>query len=507
LSTFAPRKRPFLNPIRQLASQTAVYGLSSIFARFINFFFVPIYTRVLSTGNYGSVSELFAYIALLQVLLTFGLETGFFRFANKDKTRAQELFSTTLTWILLSSVLFCVLVFSIAGWVGNNMGHPALYLKYVALILAIDCYTAIFFARLRFENKAWKFALFKSIKILSEVVFNLGLFFVLPGWLKSHPDSFLLRFITPEPDYGYILLAILLSAVVSLLLFIPSILRTRLRFNASLWKSLMIYSLPLMIAGLPGIANDYIDRILFRYFSPAHTPWQDQLGIYSAVLKLAVIISLFVQMFRYASEPFFFAIADKENMKKTYADVMKYFVAFCMFLFLGIALYADLFALILGKDFRGGMDVLPVILMANILLGVTFNLSMWYKLSERTRYAIYVTLAGLTVTVIIDVIFMPRYGYYAAAWSHLITYVVMISLSYALSLRYYPIPYDLRAIFVYFAVGLGLFGLSYLWNGQTAWIRYPANLLLIGAYLVFLVRYEKLDVRRLLNMLIPATKK
>ena len=496
-----------MSQIKQLASQTAIYGFSSIIARFINFFFVPIYTRMLSPGNYGLASELLAYIALLQVVLIFGLETGYFRFANKEKENAGMLFSTAMTWLLISSGLFLAFIFLLSGPIGSSMGHPAIYLKYVALILAIDCFTAIFFAKLRFDNKAWLFALFKSIKILSEVGFNVLLFFWAPAWLTRHPDSILLHLIPAHPDYGYILLAILLSGIVSLILFLPQILHTPIRFSSDHWKKLMLYSLPLMIAGLPGVANDYVDRILFRYFSPTTSPWLDQLGIYSAVMKLAVIITLFVQMFRYAAEPFFFASADKSNMRKTYADVMKYFVAFCMFLFLGIVFYTDVFAMILGKDFRGEMGVLPIVLLANILLGVSFNLSMWYKLSEHTRYAIYITLLGLIITVLLDVFLMPVYGCYAAALSRLFSYVVMIVVSYALSLRYFPIPYNLKAIFTYFAVGLGLYGLSCLLPNQTLWLRLAVNTVLLGLFVIFVFRFENIDPRLIAARIYKSSRK
>lgn len=503
-----PAEKPYrLNPVKQLASQTAIYGLSSIVARFINFFFVPIYTRILAPGNYGLATELLAYIALLQVVLTFGLETGFFRYANKEKKDAAMLFSTAMTWLLITSGVFIGIIFLFSENISQSMSHPVIYLKYVAFILAIDCFTAIFFARLRYENKAWLFAVFKSIKILSEVGFNLLLFFWLPGYFTNHPESFLLKFVPAKPDYGYILMAILLSGVVSLVLFLPQIIRTRLRFSADLWKKLMIYSIPLMIAGLPGVANDYVDRILFRYCSPTTSPWLDQLGIYSAVMKLAVFITLFVQMFRYAAEPFFFATADKDHMKKTYADVMKYFIAFCLIMFLGIAFYADIFALILGKSYREGMGVLPLVLLANILLGVSFNLSMWYKLSEHTRFAIYITLVGLAVTVILDILFMPVYGYYAAAWSRLISYVVMIVVSYFLSLRYYPIPYDLKAIFLYFAVGLGLFGLSLITGGMSLWIKLPFNTLLIGVFVLYIFRTEKIRPAQLMAMIRVKSRK
>lgn len=475
--------------------------MSSIIARFINFFFVPIYTRVLNPGNYGLASELLAYIALLQVILTFGLETGFFRFANKEKENAESLFSTASTWLLVTSAFFSLLIFAFSGSLSATMGHSTNYLLIVALILSIDCFTAIYFAKLRFDNKPWLFAIFKSIKILSEVGFNLILFFWLPSWFVKHPDSFLLNIIPARPDYGYILLAILLSAIVSLILFVPQLLKTPLKFSPALWRRLMIYSLPLMVAGLPGIANDYVDRILFRYFSPDTSPWIDQLGIYSAVMKLAVFITLFVQMFRYASEPFFFASAHKESMKQTYADVMKYFIILGLLLFLGIVFYADLFALILGKNYRSGMDVLPLVLLANILLGVSFNLSMWYKLTEQTRYAIYITLFGLIITVIIDVIFMPRFGYHAAAWSRLISYVFMIAISYQLGRKYFPIPYNTGRIMVYFIIALGLYGVSEMWHSLDLIIRVVLNSLLILIYIALVFRIEKINVTNLVKQL------
>jgi len=494
-----------LNPIKQLAGQTAIYGLSSIVARVINFFFVPLYTRIISTGSYGLFSELMGYIALLQVVLTLGLETGFLRYANKEKDKSGLLFSTALVTLIAVSMLLLAVVWFAAPSLGKAMGHRPIYLIYVALILAFDAITAIFFAQLRFENRAWTFALFRSIKIISEVVFNVLLFFVVPPFLARHSGSFLLNFIPARPDYGYILFAIMLSGVVAMVLFLPRLVRTSMKFSASIWKRLMAYSLPLMVAGLPGVANDFIDRPMFRFFAPDTSPWQDQLGVYNAVIKLAVFMVLFVQMFRYAAEPFFFASAEKKDIRKTYADVMKYFVAFCIFIFLGIVLYTDIFALILGKDYRSGMGVLPIVLISNILLGIAFNLSMWYKLTDHTRYAIYITLAGLAVTFLLNVFLMPVYGYYASAWGRFFSYIVMIVISYWLGAKYYPIPYDLRAIFIYFAVGLGIYGLSTLLNGQSLWIRMPVNTVLLLVYVAFVLKFERISVRRILSV-IPIQK-
>ncbi len=490
-----------MNPLKQLAGQTAIYGLSSIVARIINFFFVPLYTRMLTTGNYGLASELLAYIALLQVVLTFGLETGFFRFASKDKTRAEVIFSTALLSLGATSLSFLFLIVIFSGQLSVFAEHPVNYIIYAALILAIDCFTAILFAELRFKNKAFKFAIFRSIKILSEVGFNIFLFLMLPKYFVSHPDSILLKFIPAKPDYGYILMAILLSCVVSLVLFVPRLLKINFVFSKRQFHELMIYSLPLMIAGLPGVANDFISRIFFRFFAPATSPWQDQLGIFNANVKLAVFMVLFVQMFRYAAEPFFFSSSLRDDMKKVYADVMKYFVAFCVLIFLGIAMYPELFALLLGKDFRIGIGILPIMLIANILLGIVFNLSMWYKLSGKTQYALTITLLGLGINLVINIVFMPVYGYMAAAWGYLFSYLSMVVFSYYLSRKYYPIPYEWKTIILYFTTGIVLFLLSVYLAPPALGARIALNTFYIFAFIAFVMKRENIDIKKLKSLM------
>lgn len=491
----------YLNPLKQLAGQTAIYGLSSIVARIINFFFVPLYTRMLTTGNYGLASELLAYIALLQVVLTFGMETGFFRFASKDKSRSEIIFSTALISLGATSLSFLLLIVVFSNQLSVFAEHPSIYLIYAALILAIDCFTAILFAELRFKNKAFKFALFRSLKILSEVGFNLVLFLLLPSYFITHPDSFMLRFIPATPDYGYILLAILLSCIVSLLLFMPRLLKLHFVFSKKQFSELLMYSLPLMIAGLPGVANDFISRIFFRFFAPATSPWQDQLGIFNANVKLAVFMVLFVQMFRYAAEPFFFSSSLREDMKKIYADVMKYFVAFCVLIFLGIAMYPEIFALLLGKNFRSGIAILPIMLVANILLGVVFNLSMWYKLSGKTHFALTITLLGLGINLLINIFFMPLYGFMAAAWGYLFSYLAMVIFSYYLSRKYYPIPYDWKTIIMYFLSGIALYLVSIYIAPKALSARIVLNTFYILGFITFVLKREKIDMRRLKSVL------
>ncbi len=485
-----------MNPLKKLVGQTAIYGLSSIVARVINFFFVPLYTRVLTTGNYGLATEMLAYIAMFQVVLTFGMETGFFRFASKEKEKSSLIFSTALISLGTTSLSFLFFIILFSGSISAFAGHPVSYIIYAALILAIDCFTAILFAELRFRNKAWKFAIFRSIKILSEVGFNFMLFLYMPRYFSLHPDSWFLNLIPANPDYGYILFAILISCVVSLLLFLPRLFEMTWEFSKKHYKQLLAYSLPLMIAGLPGVANDVISRVFFRFFAPDTSPWQDQLGIFGANVKLAVFMVLFVQMFRYAAEPFFFSTESRSDMKKIYADVMKYFVAFCILIFMAIAMYPEIISLLLGKNFRSGVDVLPIMLIANILLGIVFNLSMWYKLSDKTNYALYITLVGLGVNFVISLIFMPRYGDMAAAWGYLLSYLAMVLYSYYLSRKFYPIPYQWKNILTYFGVGIGFYLIAVHFAPDSMFLRLTINTLYIVAYVAIVLYNEKISLKR-----------
>ncbi len=489
-----------MNPLKKLAGQTAIYGLSTILARILNFFMVPLYTRVLTEGAYGLASEILAYIALLQVVLTFGLETGFFRFAGKNKEKASEIFSTALITLATSSFLFLAFIIFFANKISLFTGHPAAYVIFSGIILAMDCFTAILFAKLRQENKALKFVIFRTVKIVSEIVFNLLFFFVMPHFFVKHPHSVLLNFVSPTPDYGYMFFAIMLSAIVSLLLFLPELLKTKYVFSKKILHQLFVYSLPLMIAGLPGVANDFASRIFFRFFAPPTPSWQAQLGIFNANIKLAVFLVLFVQMFRYAAEPFFFSNAQKEGMKTLYARVMRYFVAFCLVIALGIAFYMDLFALILGKNFRSGINVLPIMLLANVLLGVNFNLSMWYKLSEKTRFAIYITLSGLVVNVIVNILFMPTFGAMAAAWGFLLSYLTMVILSNALSRKYYPIPYDWKTICYYFAIAITLYLVSHIIVLPHAWMKYALNTIFFITFVFIMMKMEHVTIKQLRSL-------
>ncbi len=483
------------NPLKKLAGETAIYGLSTILARVVNFIFVPIYTYNLSTESYGVATEFLAYIAILQVLFTLGLETGCFRFANKTED-PNKVFSNALITTGFLSLSFFTVTTILSGKISAMLGYPGYnnIIIYVAAILAIDSTTAILFARLRFENRPIKFATYKSIKILGETSFNLILFFAIPGFLVTNPDSLLTIFISPSPDFTYILFAIFLSAILSILLFVPDITRLKLQFTPHLWRQMMLYSLPIMIAGLPGILNDFADRILFRFFSPEGNNWLSDLGVFQAGVKIAVIMNLFIQMFRFAAEPFFFAREKEKESGKLYASVMVHFTAFGTLIFMGILFYIDILQYLIGKDFREGLSIVPIMLLSYLILGITFNVSMWYKLSGKTKYAIVVTSSGLPVTLAINMLLMPHFSYMAAAWAHLASYSAMLATSIYLGNKHYPIPYNWKKITGYLLYGIILYALTIVVPQNNVYFKYIFRTLLIILYIISYLKTEKINL-------------
>lgn len=471
------------NPLKQLAGETAIYGFSSILARVLNFLFVPIYTRMLTQVQYGVVTEFMAYIAILQVVLVLGLETGCFRFANKEGEDPRRVYSGALLAVFGLNLAFLAVMVAFSGPISAALGYEGYkrLIIYEAAILFCDSITAILFAKLRQEHKAVKFAVLKTVKILTETGANLVLFFIYPA----------------RPDFTYPIFAIFVSCVLCLALFVPDILRLRLVWDRGVVKRMLGYSLPLMIAALPGVANDFLDRVLFRFFDTSSEQWQASLGVYQAAVKLAVIMNLFIQMFRYAAEPFFFQRAKDKSSKELYAIVMEYFTAFCGLVFLGVVGYIDIICLFLGERFRSGIGVVPIMLLSYMLLGMLFNVSMWYKLSNHTKMAIGITLFGLVITTVVNVVFMPTYSYWASAFGHLASYFCMFVISAVLGARLYPIPYKWGRIcgilllmgLVYGAIALssGTFpslfpGFPFSTGPGIHWVQLGINTVLIGLY-------------------------
>lgn len=465
------------NPLKQLAGETAIYGMSTILARIINFLFVPFYTRLLTTASYGVVTEFMAYIAVLQVVLALGLETGCFRFANKEGAQPNRVYSSALTAVSALSFAFLALMIVFARPLASLLGYDGYgsCIAYMGGILALDSVTAILFAKLRQEHRALKFAIFKTIKILVETGANIVLFFPFANFCSRKAaalglapealtpnDVWMLHFVSPSPDFSYVIFAIFLSCCVCALLFIPSLLKLNYEFDGRLLREMLRYSLPLMVAALPGVVNDFLDRILFRFLDTNPEAWQSSLGIFQAAVKLSVIMNLFIQMFRFAAEPFFFQRARDRGSKTLYARVMELFTAFCGVVFLGVIFYIDVISLLLGRDFRSGVGVVPIMLFSYMLLGMLFNVSMWYKLSGKTNMAIWITSAGLVVTVVVNCCLMPHISYWAAALGHLASYSVMFILSAVLGQKYYPIPYRWGKILSVLALMLLFYGVAVL---------------------------------------------
>ena len=437
------------NPIKQLFGQTAVYGLGIVLPRLLNYLLLtPFYTRIFDRATYGIITELYAYVVFLLVILTYGMETGYFRFASNSE-RQERVYTTVLGSLFVSSSVFIILMFFWSGPISSLIGyeqHPE-YIKWLAAIVGIDAFTSIPFARIRLRNQPMKYALIR----IGEVSINIGLNLFFLYYCPRHTESELVTLLYDENiGVGYVLISNLIASSLKLLLLIPDILAAfRSVFDRSLFKEILKYSYPLLIAGLAGTVNEALDRILLKHLIPIELNPMEQLGIYGANYKLAVLMTLFVQMFKYAAEPFFFSKSEEKNAKKLYADVMMFFVVAGLFIFLLVNLYLDYFILFIGTDFREGVQIVPVVLMANLVMGIFFNLSIWYKLTDLTRFGAVLVLLGALITVVVNVLFIPRYGYVASAWAHLFCYSTMVIVSYLWSRKHYAIPYRVGRILAY----------------------------------------------------------
>lgn len=483
-----------MNPLRQLAGQTAIYGLSSVIARILNFLLVPFYTRIFTdTAEYGIVNELYAYVAFFIVILTYGMETAYFRFASKNSD-SKLIYSTAIMSLIFSSILFAVLILIFYPKLGKLLGYEEqkAFILLLGLVLSMDAITAIPFAKLRLSNQALKFAMIKLFNISINIGFNLFFLLLLP-WLygRGYVSSFTDLIYNPEFRVGYVFVANFLASFCTLLLFVKDFCKTDFRFSPEIFRSMLLYSFPLLISGLAGTVNEVIDRIMLRFRLPDYVNALEQIGIYGANVKIAVIMLLFIQMFRYASEPFFFSQEKNKASRELYATVLYYFTICGVFVFLFISLYIDIFIHIIGSDYHEGMNVVPVILLGNLMLGIYFNLSVWYKLREKTVFGAIFALIGALITLAINYYFIPHYGYMASAWGHLVAYSAMVTCSYLIGRRYYLVPYKVVAILIYLIGGIGMFFLSELVKSSDLYKRLIINSIIIIIFVVIVYIREK----------------
>lgn len=447
-----------MNPLKRLASQTIIYGIPSIAGRFLNYLLTYLYTRVFTTGEFGINSEFYAYSGFFTVLLAFGLETGFFRF-RQQSDQPEKVFSTALNFLLITSGAFLLLLYLFSQPLAEALyySNHVEYIQWFGWILALDAICALPFAKLRAENKPLQFAGIKLVEILTNIGFNVFFLIICRDAYLHNGNPFLASLYSPQIGVGYVFIANLAASGVKALLLLPAFKNIAGGIDKMLLRKMLRYSLPMVIIGFAGIINEMLDRMLLKYLLPYNMETNlQQLGIYAACYKLSVLMSLFIQAFRFAAEPFFFAQAAKENAQKMYADVLKYFTIFCVLVFLVVMLYLDYVKLFIGKDFREGLHVVPVLLLANMFLGIYVNLSIWYKLTDRTLLGAIVSAAGALITILLNLIFIPKYGYTASAWATLVCYGFMAVVSYALGQKYYPVKYETGRILAYLALGIVL---------------------------------------------------
>ena len=455
------QRKPSLNPLKQLAGQTAIYGLSSIVGRFINFLLVPLYAHIFLTSEFGIFAEMYAYLAFLLIILTYGMETAFFRFSQLESGRSDRVFSTSLLSLASTTALFLGGMLIFRQQVAELLRYPSHpeYIVWLSVTIGLDALNTIPFARLRSENKAFRFAFLKLIAIGINI--SLILFFlVLSPWLVKTGSPGLSNLISrvydPGIGVGYVFLSNMITSIITSLMLLPVMLRTKITFSANFWKQMLIYGLPLALAGFAGVINEALDKLLLKYMLPADIS-MSHVGIYSACYKLSVLMNIFIQAFRFAAEPFFFAHAARDNARQLYADVLKYFVIACLLIFLGIMLFIDVVQYFVGADYREGLGVVPVLLLANMFLGIYMNLSIWYKLTGQTLYGAWIAVAGAGITILLNILWIPVWGYHGSAWATLFCYVSMAIISYWLGQKHFTVPYQTLRILLFILSAISIY--------------------------------------------------
>jgi O-antigen/teichoic acid export membrane protein len=495
-----------MNPLKRLAGQTAVYGFSSVLGRILGYLLVPLYTRVFLPGEYGTVNVFYAYASFLMVILTYGMETSFFRFHESEDNK-DKVFSSGVISLLVSSLVFLFLasVFAqpIARWI-EYAGHKE-YVIWFAWMLSLDAMSAIPFARLRSQNKAARFATIKFIGIFINIGLNL-FFLLLCPWLSAHLNEGLftkILYLIYRPDWHieYIFISNLIASAVTLLLLIPEYRVIHWQIDKKLWRRMIIYAFPLLFAGMAGMINETFDRLLLRYLLPAGIS-SYQVGIYSACYKISILMTIFIQAYKYAAEPFFFAQAKEKDAKLVYARIMDYFIITVSLIFLATMLFLDDFILrlLVGKKYWEGQKVIPILMMANLFLGVYYNLSIWYKLTSKTYWGAWLSVIGAVITLALNFWWIPLsadhliYGYLGSAWATFICYGSMMILSYFIGQKFFPVPYNVFKFGGYLglAVLLYIVGKFVPIESLFARIVFHSFLLLIFGGIVWLIERRTL---------------
>ena len=481
-----------MSKLQSLFKDTVIYGLSSIVGRFLNYLLVPLYTAKMSveSGQYGVVTNIYAWTALLLVVLTFGMETTFFRFADKEKGNVSKVFSMTMQVVGVLCALFLAGVFCSIDGLSALLGyaqHPE-FLKMMAVVVALDALQAIPFGLLRLQGRPLKFASLKLLNIFSNIIFNLFVFVALPMLADSHPSIFG-GWYSPDKQSYYVFLINLLCTSFITLFFIPELRLYRPTGDVRLLGKMLSYSWPLLLLGIAGILNLNADKILYPQLVPGQQG-RVELSVYGASVKVAAIMAMLMQAFRFAYEPFVFGNRDKKDAKALYAQAMKYFIAIALLAFLVVVFYLDLIKYIISPDYWCGLKVVPYIMAAEVFMGIYFNLSFWYKLNDETWWGAIFSFIGCALLFAVNIIFVPRYGYMACAWASFTSYFVAMILSYFVGQRRNPITYDLKAIMGYAMLFAVLYAVSLVLPVENIYLRLLCNTLLLAVYVAYFVKKD-----------------
>ena len=463
--------------LKSLAKDTAIYGISSIVGRFLNYLLVPVYTIALpaSGGGYGVVTNVYAWVALMMVILTCGMETGFFRFANNGKDNPMRVYSTTLLTVGGFACLFLLLGLTFLQPIAGLLGyadHPW-YLGMMMIVVAMDAFQAIPFSFLRYKNKPVRFASLKLLFIFLNITLNLIYYVAMKG-----------------QDVGKAFLINLICTSFIMICMIPELRGFKYVFDKELNRRMMHYCLPLLVLGVAGILNQVADKIIFPYVYPDEAQGIVELGIYGACVKIAMIMAMLTQAFRYAYEPFVFGKSRDKDNKLVYADGMKFFIIFALLAFLAVVFYLDILKYVIGQGYWAGLKVVPIVMMAEIFMGIYFNLSFWYKLIDETHWGASFSIIGCATLVLINVFFIPKYSYMACAWAGFCGYGVAMLLSYLIGQHKYPINYDLRAIGTYALLTAGLYCAGIFLEIENLWLRLFFRTVLLIIFVAFIIKRD-----------------
>lgn len=479
--------------LKSLAKDTAIYGLSSIVGRFLNYLLVPLYTAVIpaSTGGYGVVSNVYAYTALILVFLTFGMETGFFRFANKSGEHPEKVYANTLIFVgglSLIFVILCMLFLHPISALLEYPDHPD-YIAMMVLVVALDSFQCIPFAYLRYKKRPIKFASIKLFNIVGNILLNL-FFLLLCPWLDVHAHQLVSWFYRPEYLVGYIFVSNLIMSLVQMFFFIPELRGFSYRVDKVLLKQMISYSFPILVFGVVGILNQTIDKMIYPFLFDDRQEGLVQLGIYSATSKVAMIMAMFTQAFRYAYEPFVFGKNKEGDNRKMYSAAMKYFFIFSLLAFLAVMFYMDILRYMVARDYWEGLSVVAIVMGAEIFKGIYFNLSFWYKLTDETQWGAYFSIIGCAVILVLNIWLVPTYEYVASAWASVAGYGVITLLSYIIGQKKYPVSYPLKDMAIYLILAAVLFVLSQEVIISNVGLRLVFRTLLLLIFIAYILKKD-----------------